>query len=113
WVLEGVSLGDRVLEIGPGPGRTTEVLADLAPHLTAVEVDPTLARALADRMAGTKVEVIEGDATDLQWAEGSFDSVLSFTMLHHLPSVADQDRLFAEALRVLRPGGVFAGTHRL
>jgi SAM-dependent methyltransferase len=113
WVLEDVSTGDRVLEIGPGPGRTTEVLADLAPHLTAVEVDPTLARALADRMAGTKVEVIEGDATDLQWAEGSFDSVLSFTMLHHLPSVADQDRLFAEALRVLRPGGVFAGTDSL
>jgi SAM-dependent methyltransferase len=113
WVLEGISLGDRVLEIGPGPGRTTEVLADLAPDLTAVEIDPTLARALADRMAGTEVEVIEGDATDLPWAEGSFSSVLSFTMLHHLPSVVDQDRLFAEALRVLGPGGVFAGTDSL
>jgi SAM-dependent methyltransferase len=113
WVLEDVSLGDRVLEIGPGPGRTTEALADLAPHLTAVEVDPALARALADRMAGTKVEVIEGDATDLQLAEGSFSSVLSFTMLHHLPSAAHQDRLFGEALRVLGPGGVFAGTDSL
>jgi SAM-dependent methyltransferase len=31
-------------------------------------------------------------------------------MLHHLPGPAAQDRLFAEAARVLRPGGVFAGT---
>jgi SAM-dependent methyltransferase len=31
-------------------------------------------------------------------------------MLHHLPCPTAQDRLFAEAARVLRPGGVFAGT---
>jgi predicted methyltransferase len=31
-------------------------------------------------------------------------------MLHHVPSPALQDRLFAEVRRVLRPGGVFAGT---
>jgi hypothetical protein len=34
-------------------------------------------------------------------------------MLHHLPSPGDQDRLLAEAARVLRPGGVFAGTDSL
>jgi SAM-dependent methyltransferase len=31
-------------------------------------------------------------------------------MLHHVPQAADQDRVFAEVARVLRPGGVFAGT---
>jgi SAM-dependent methyltransferase len=36
--------------------------------------------------------------------------VVCFTMLHHLPGAPAQDRLFAEAARVLRPGGVFAGT---
>ena len=41
---------------------------------------------------------------------GSFSAVVCFTMLHHLPGAAAQDRLFAEAARVLRPGGVFAGT---
>jgi SAM-dependent methyltransferase len=113
WVLEGVSLGDDVLEIGPGPGRTTEVLADLASRLTAVEVDGELARSLAARMTSTNVEVIQGDATDLHFADGRFSAALSFTMLHHVPSAVDQDRLLSEVSRVLRPGGVFAGTDSL
>ena len=113
WVLEGVSLGDDVLEIGPGPGRTTEVLADLSSRLTAVEVDGELARSLAARMTSTNVEVIQGDATDLHFADGRFSAALSFTMLHHVPSAVDQDRLLSEVSRVLRPGGVFAGTDSL
>jgi hypothetical protein len=34
WTLEGLELGDDVLEIGPGPGRTTDILKDMtaAPH---------------------------------------------------------------------------------
>lgn len=38
-----------------------------------------------------------------------FSFVLSFTMLHHLSSSALQDRLFREAYRVLKPGGIFVG----
>ena len=98
---------------GPGPGRTTEVLADLALRLTAVEVDGELARSLAARMTGTNVEVIQGDATELHFADGRFSAALSFTMLHHVPSAVAQDRLLAEVARVLRPGGVFAGTDSL
>jgi SAM-dependent methyltransferase len=113
WVLEGVSLGDDVIEIGPGPGRTTEVLADLALRLTAVEIDGELARSLAARMTSASVEVIQGDATDLHFADARFSAALSFTMLHHVPSAVDQDRLFSEVSRVLRPGGVFAGTDTL
>jgi ubiquinone/menaquinone biosynthesis C-methylase UbiE len=113
WVLEDVALGDEVLEIGPGSGRTTEVLAGLVPRLTAVEVDAELARSLRARMTGPEVEVVHGDATDLRFAAGTFSAALSFTMLHHVPSVVDQDRLFAEVSRVLRPGGVFAGTDTL
>jgi ubiquinone/menaquinone biosynthesis C-methylase UbiE len=43
----------------------------------------------------------------------SFDGAVCFTMLHHVPSVAKQDRLLREVARVLRPGGLFAGTDRL
>ncbi len=38
-------------------------------------------------------------------AEASLDFVYTINVLHHLPSVADQRRAFAEMLRVLRPGG--------
>jgi SAM-dependent methyltransferase len=46
----------------------------------------------------------------MPFPDGRFSSAVCFTMLHHVPSAALQDRLFAEACRVLRPGGVFAGS---
>ena len=117
WVLDGIDLGDDVLELGPGPGRTTEVLCEMVPRLSAVELDPSLADALAARLSssgsGAEVDVVQADATDLPYENGRFSGVVSFTMLHHLPTVRDQDRLFSEAARVLRPGGVFAGTDSL
>jgi ubiquinone/menaquinone biosynthesis C-methylase UbiE len=107
--LEGVRLGARLLEVGPGPGKTTDVLRYAVEHLTAVEVDPVLAAELADRLAGTNVEVVEADATALPFADGSFTSASSFTMLHHVPTPELQDLLLAEVARVLEPGGVFVG----
>lgn len=113
WIIPGalanVQLGDDVLEIGPGPGRTTDILKDMAPRLTAVEIDPDLAAQLAERLAGTNVEVVHADATALPLPDKRFSAALSFTMLHHVPSIEEQDRLFAEVVRVLRPGGVLAG----
>jgi ubiquinone/menaquinone biosynthesis C-methylase UbiE len=110
WVLRDVALGDDVLEIGPGPGVTTEKLRDRAARLTAVEIDDRLAAALTERMRGTNVRVVHGDATRLGFPDASFSGAVAFTMLHHVPSAALQDRLLAEVRRVLRPGGVFAGS---
>jgi ubiquinone/menaquinone biosynthesis C-methylase UbiE len=111
--LTNVSLGDDVLEIGPGPGLTTDLLREMAPKLTAVEIDKDLAAQLSDRLAGTNVEVVNADATSLPFPDGRFSAALSFTMLHHVPSPAEQDQLFAEARRVLRSGCVFAGVDSL
>jgi ubiquinone/menaquinone biosynthesis C-methylase UbiE len=107
--LEGVDLGDDVLEVGPGPGRTTDILRHMTARLTAVEIDPDLAEALRVRMAGTNVEVMEADATALPFPDARFTAALSFTMLHHVPSVAEQDQLFAQVARVLQPGGILVG----
>jgi SAM-dependent methyltransferase len=100
-----------VLEIGPGPGRTTEVLRSMAPGLVAAEIDGMLASALASRLRD--VTVVRADATALPFGDGAFGTVLSFTMLHHVPSAAAQDRLLAEAAHVLAPGGVFTGVDSL
>jgi SAM-dependent methyltransferase len=110
WVLGQQDLGERVLELGPGPGLTTDVLRALVPNLTAVELDPALAAALAKRMAGSNVEVVRGDGVRLPVGSGQFSAVVSCTMLHHLPAPALQDALFRETRRALRLSGVFIGT---
>jgi len=46
--------------------------------------------------------VVLGDATDLAFPDGRFSGAVCFSMLHHVPSKELQDRLFAEAARVLR-----------
>jgi len=109
WVLSDVDLGSSVLELGPGPGVTTMVLAGRVPSLTALELDPVLVARLRSS-APPNVTVVEGDATAMSLPDNTFSAVVCFTMLHHLPSPAAQDALFAEAYRVLRPGGVFVGS---
>jgi ubiquinone/menaquinone biosynthesis C-methylase UbiE len=113
FALEGVELGDHVLELGPGPGLTTEALSRLVPRLTSVEIDPRLARSLGARMRGAGVTVIRADAVSLPFHDASFSAALSLTMLHHVPSPELQDRVLGEVCRVLRPGGVFAGVDSL
>jgi SAM-dependent methyltransferase len=111
WALDGMPETPRLLEIGPGPGAATDVLRRRNGALTTVEFDQDLASALGRRF--TDVTVVRGDAAALPFASGVFDGVVAFTMLHHLPSAAVQDRAFAEFARVLRPGGVLRGTDSL
>jgi SAM-dependent methyltransferase len=108
-----VDLGKAMLEIGPGPGAATAWLADKVAKLTAVEIDPEAARLLADRYAGPNVEILTGNATDLDYPAESFDSVGCFTMLHHVRTTALQNAILAEVFRLLRPGGVFIGSDSL
>ena len=109
WAVGGRPLGELVLEVGAGPGVVTEVLARRVPWLVAVELDPALAAGLRRRVDGG-VSVVRADATRLPFADGWFSAVACFTMLHHVPSVALQARMLAELRRVLRPGGLLAGT---
>ena len=110
WALDRVALGDDALEIGPGPGLTTDWLRPRAPRLASIEIDERLAQALKRRMDGTNVTVVEGDGTAMPFPDGSFSGAVCFTMLHHVPSAELQDRLLAETHRVLQAGGVFAGS---
>jgi ubiquinone/menaquinone biosynthesis C-methylase UbiE len=101
-------LGDDVLEVGPGPGLTTDLIVDQIGSLTAIEIDPELATALAGRYGTSDdVTVVEGDATDMPFEDARFSGATCFTMLHHVPEAVLQDRVFGEVYRVLRPGGLF------
>lgn len=98
-------LGEDVLEIGPGPGTTTDLLRQHLPRLTAIELDPRLARDLRARLH-TDVQIDEGDATELPYTDDRFTAVVMFTMCHHVPTIELQDRMFSEVSRVLQPGGI-------
>ncbi len=104
--LRGVDLGDEAIEIGPGPGFTTDVLCTMTGRLTAVEIDEHLAASLTERMAGANVDVVRGDATRLDFPADRFTGGASFHMLHHIEPANAQDRVFAELSRVLVPGAV-------
>jgi SAM-dependent methyltransferase len=113
WVLDSVDLGNDVLEVGPGPGLTTDVLRHHANRLTVVEIHPELAASLKERLDGTNVDVICADATSTNLPGDRFTGAVCLTMLHHVPTVELQDRLFAEIRRLICPGGVLAGQDSL
>jgi SAM-dependent methyltransferase len=110
WVDSLADLGDDVIEVGPGPGLTTDLLRQRTGRLTAVEIDPALARALASRLAGTNVEVVTGSAAATSFPDGRFSAAACFGVLHHVPSPAVQDEVFREIFRVLRPGGTLVAS---
>ena len=77
--------------------------------LIVLELDDGYCRRLHAQL-GDKVAVTQGDATRMPFEDQRFSTVVCFTMLHHIPSRELQDRALSEAARVLRPGGVFAGS---
>ena len=110
FLLEYVHSGDRVLEVGPGPGRFTRELAALGAMIVAFDISSEQLRLNQERMEYEGmtefVEAwIQGDVTDLgRFEDGEFDAVVAYG--GPLSYVCDQaDRALAEMLRVTRPGG--------
>jgi SAM-dependent methyltransferase len=104
WIEAVADLGDDVLEIGPGPGLTTDILRARADRVTAVEIDDDLAAALRARLADTNVEVLHGDAATVDLPDGRFSAATCFSVLHHVPSPEQQDAVLAGIRRKLHPG---------
>ncbi len=96
-----------VLEIGCGTGVHARLLAAAGAHVTAVDLTPTAVDLTKRRLelAGLDADVREADAESLPFANGSFDFVWSWGVIHHSEST---DRAIAEIARVLRPGGRLA-----
>jgi SAM-dependent methyltransferase len=106
-LLSDIELGQSLIEVGPGPGAATDWLRHRAEKLTAVEAEAPAAEKLVERFPD--VDVQHGDASALEFGDGTFDAAATFTMLHHVPTRELQDRVLAELVRVVRPGGVIVG----
>lgn len=109
-VFDGVDLHGDVLELGSGAGANAAALlarnGDI--RVTLTDLDSAM-RARAERRVapcGDRARVLEADATALDFADASFDAVVSMLMLHH---VVDWETAVGEIARVLRPGGIFVG----
>jgi GT2 family glycosyltransferase/SAM-dependent methyltransferase len=89
----------EVLEVGGGRSGLARLLYPGA-RVTTVDLDEE--HATADVNLDPRVRFVVADATDLPFADASFDVVTFFDVLEHIP---DDVRAAAEALRVLRPGG--------
>ncbi len=96
----------RVLELGCGPGTALAAMRRALPasQLTGVDLSPFALEAARERLPGTEVALVHGDATTLRWSDASFDAVVSQHVLGHLPRGA-AEAAWREAARVLRPGG--------
>jgi SAM-dependent methyltransferase len=95
-----------VLEIGVGMGADHVEWAKHAPRsLAGIDLTPRAVEHTLRRLSlyGFASNVRVGDAEALPFADGSFDLVFSYGVLHHSP---DTPRAIAEAARVLRPGGM-------
>lgn len=109
WALQGVTPQGAILELGSGSGVMAAETIRRHPdcELTIVDIDPAMVAAAQRRFADEpRVTVRQADATQLPFADGSFDVVVSYLMLHH---VLEWGRAFEEVSRVLRPGGRFVG----
>ncbi len=96
----------KVLDVGAAQGMSVAALCAMG--LTAVGVEPS-ARARANsavvgELLGQPVEILDGTAESLPFADGCFDLVLADSVMEH---TADPRRAAEEAFRVLRPGGGF------
>jgi SAM-dependent methyltransferase len=99
--------GKDVLEIGCGTGVHARLLAAAGARLSAVDLTPTAVELTKRRLelAGLEADVREADAESLPFADGSFDFVWSWGVIHHSENT---QRVIAEIARVLRPGGRLA-----
>ncbi len=98
--------GERILDIGVGPGLLAQDLARLVgPEGKVVGLDtaPAMITMARTRLAALpQAEAVEGDATTLDFSEGGFDAAVSTQVYEY---VADMPRALAALHRVLRPGG--------
>jgi ubiquinone/menaquinone biosynthesis C-methylase UbiE len=107
----GIRPGERVLELGPGPGAFTVDAARRAGAggwIIALDIQPrmvALARKRVREAGVGNVTICVASAHDLPLPAGSVDRAFLVTVL---PEIPDQDRALAELRRVIRPGGVLS-----
>lgn len=106
--LGGTAAGHRVIEVGCGRGVGIEIIQDVlkARETAAFDLDERMVALAGNRLASQASSTMLwiGDVTNIPVKDRSFDSVIDFGIIHHVP---DWPRALAEVARILKPGGRF------
>jgi len=106
--MGGLTKDEHILEVGCGRGVGVEIILNAfrAKQVDAFDLDPTMVKAAQKRLKkhAKKVNVQEGDVTNIQAPDNHYDSVFNFGIIHHVP---DWRLAIKEVHRVLKPGGKF------
>ena len=104
-LLESIDVaGKQVLDVGCGDGHVARLITKAGGHVVGIDPTPKqLERARAKEPAGDETYQ-EGVGEDLKFDDASFDIVVFFNSLHHVP-VPNIPKALDEAVRVLRAGG--------
>jgi ubiquinone/menaquinone biosynthesis C-methylase UbiE len=103
----GALSGKQVLEVGCGRGVGVEILLALgAARVTGFDLDPEMVALAQKRLAkyGGRAHVFVGDAAAIAAPGASFDAVVDYGIIHHIPNWREALR---EIARVLKPGASF------
>ena len=103
--LAGVGSGQRVVDVGCGPGALTSELVERVGASNVAAVDPSESFVAAARERHPGVDVQESPAETLPFADGLFDAALAQLVVHFM---ADPVQGLTEMARVVRAGGVVA-----
>ena len=101
----GIEAGQRVIDVGCGPGALTGELVARVGAANVVAVDPSESFVEAARSRNPEVDVRQGTAEQLPFEDHAFDAALAQLVVHFM---ADPARGIAEMKRVTKPGGVVA-----
>ncbi len=97
--------GRRVLDIACGSGYGSAILAECAGHVTGVDIAADVVESNKKFYSMPNLDFRSGRAEKLEFGDGSFDVVVSFETIEHLPE-SGQELFLSEIRRVLAPGGL-------
>ena len=93
--------GDRVLDLGCGNGRLTELLKYSNIEYVGIDGSQKLIKLAKEKYPNSKF--IQGNVLKLPFEDNSFDKVISIAVLHHIPSEELRVQFFKEIKRILKP----------